>query len=166
MELGLVLVELILQIVVILFYPAFKICVHLVLDWYLAGQPRQKQRLLRRDPLLRLSNQGRQEELSKIMGLLCTDLILDLKNDLQRVVAEIREALHGSILLEVLLLLGTPGNEMRMERPNQLLYLGQVVLVFAPVLASLGVEEQIASEHFVHHAAEGPQIRRLVVALA
>lgn len=100
------------------------------------------------------------------MSLLRANLILDLQNDFQRVVAEIREALHSTILLKVLPLLRTPRNEVRMERPDQLLHLGQVIFVFAPVFASLGVEEQIASEHFVHHAAEGPQICCFVVTLA
>ena len=100
------------------------------------------------------------------MSLLCADLILDLKDNLERIVAEIREALHSPILLKVLPPFGTPGNEVRMERPDQLLHLGQMILILAPILAGLGVEEQIASEHFVHHAAEGPQICCLVVALA
>lgn len=100
------------------------------------------------------------------MSLLRADLILDLQDDLQRVVTEIREALHSAILLKVLPLLRTPRNEVRMERTDQLLHLGEVILILAPVFAGLGVEEQIAGQHFVHHAAEGPQIRCLVVTLA
>ena len=99
-------------------------------------------------------------------GFFSADLVLDLKDHFQRIVAEIREALHRPILLEVLPLLGTPGDEVRVERTDQLLHLRQVILVLAPVLAGLGVEEQVASEHFVHHAAEGPEICCFVVALA
>lgn len=41
-----------------------------------------------------------------------------------------------------------------------------MVLILTPIFTGFRVEEEIASEHFVHHAAEGPQIRCFIVTLA
>lgn len=40
-----------------------------------------------------------------------------------------------------------------------------MIVIFAPGLRLLGLEEKIPSEHFIHHTSERPDIGSLVIAL-
>lgn len=74
--------------------------------------------------------------------------------------------LHGAILLKIFSPFGASSNEVRVKRPCQFLDLGKVILIFTPALVLSWVEEKIACEHFVHHAAERPNVCSLIIALA
>ena len=76
-----------------------------------------------------------------------------------------RELLHGSVSVEVFLAFGASSDEVRVEWSSQFLHLCKVVLVLGPGLALPGVEEEVAREHFVHHAPEGPHVCSLIIAL-
>jgi hypothetical protein len=112
------------------------------------------------------SNEGHIQKLGKSYCLLFVNFVFDLHNDAERVVAERWHSAHCAIFVEVFMPFGAAGYEVGVESSDELLDLGEMVVVFAPVVGFAGLEQQIPCEHFVHHAGEGPYVRGLVVTLA
>jgi len=79
-------------------------------------------------------------------------------------VAQGRHSPHRAILIEVMFSLGASGNKVGMEISDEFLNLCQMIVVLAPILVFPRLEKQVTCEHFVHHAAKGPDIGCFVIA--